>query len=58
MNSIPSNNLSLKYQRFSPSGSEDIGIRKFIFVRERLDLFLVIHSLMKDLVNLNLKQSL
>ena len=32
MNSIRSNNLSLKYQRFTPSGCTNIGIRKFEFV--------------------------
>jgi len=32
MNSGRSNNLSLKYQRFTPSGREDIGIREFEFV--------------------------
>ena len=32
MNSVRSNNLSLKYQRVTPSGCKDIGIRKFEFV--------------------------
>ena len=32
INSVRSNNLSLKYQRFTRSGGEDIGIRKFEFV--------------------------
>jgi len=32
MNSVVSNNLSLKYQRFTPSGSKDIEITKFDFV--------------------------
>ena len=32
MNSDSSNNLSLKYQRFTPPGREDTGIRKFEFV--------------------------
>ena len=32
MNSVRSNHLSLKYQRFTPSGYKDIGIRKFEFV--------------------------
>ena len=32
MNSVRSNNLSLKYQRFTPSDWKDIGIRKFDFV--------------------------
>ena len=29
MNSVSSNNLSLKYQGFTPSDSKDIGIKKF-----------------------------
>ena len=29
LNSVRSNNLNLKYQRFKPSGGKDIGIRKF-----------------------------
>ena len=33
MNSVRSNSLSLKYHRFTPSGSKDIGIRKFEFVK-------------------------
>ena len=32
MNSDGSNNQSLKYQRFTPSGFRDIGIRKLGFV--------------------------
>ena len=32
MNSVRSNNLSLKYQMFIPSVCNDIGIRKFEFV--------------------------
>ena len=32
INSFKSNNLSLKYQRFAPSGCKDIGIRRFEFV--------------------------
>ena len=32
MNPDTSNNLSLKYQRFTPSGCKDIGIKKFEFV--------------------------
>ena len=31
-NSVGSNNLSLKYQRFTPSGCKDIEITKFKFV--------------------------
>ena len=30
--SIKSNNLSLKYRKFTPSGCKDIGIRKFEFM--------------------------
>ena len=32
MNSVRSNNISLKYQRFTTLGSKDIGIRKSEFV--------------------------
>ena len=32
MNYVRSNSLSLKYQGFPPSDSQDIGIRKFEFV--------------------------
>ncbi len=32
MNSVRSNNLSLKYQRFTPSGGKNIGTRKSEFV--------------------------
>ena len=32
MNSVRSNNLSLKNQRFTPSDCKDIGIRTFEFV--------------------------
>ena len=32
MNSVRSDNLSLKYQRFILSGCQDIGVRKFEFV--------------------------
>ena len=32
MNSVKSNNLSLKYQRFTTSGSKDIGVSTFEFV--------------------------
>ena len=34
MNSVGSNNLSLKCQRFTPTGCKDIGIKKFEFVAE------------------------
>ena len=39
--SVRSNNLSLKYQRFTPSGSKDIGIQKFKFVTKALFLLFV-----------------
>ena len=32
MNSVKSNRLSLKYERFKTSGCKDLGIRKFEFV--------------------------
>ena len=32
INSLRSNSLSLKYQRFTPSGCKDIGVRKCKFV--------------------------
>ena len=32
MNSVRSNNLSLKYHKFTPSGCKDIGTRNFVFV--------------------------
>ena len=32
INSIRSNSLSLKYQRFTPSGCKDKGVRKYEFV--------------------------
>ena len=36
MNSVRSNNLSLKYQRFIPSGCKDIANRKFEFVAKNI----------------------
>ena len=39
MNSDRSNNLSLKYQRFTPSDREGIGIRKFEFVAKTQFLY-------------------
>ena len=39
MNSVRSNSLSLKYQGFSPSGCQDIGIRKFEFVAKTQFLY-------------------
>jgi len=32
MNSVRSNNIRLKYHRFTPSGCKGLGIRKFEFV--------------------------
>ena len=39
MNSVRSNNLSLKYQSFTPSGCKDIGRRKFEFVAKTQILY-------------------
>ena len=39
MNPDRSNNLSLKYQTFTPSGCKDIGIRKFEFVAKTQFLY-------------------
>jgi len=36
LNSVKSNNLSLKYQKITTSGCRDIGIRKFEFVAQFL----------------------
>ena len=57
-----SNSLSLKYQRFTPSGCKDIGIRKFEFVakthfilRHEVDYpvkIRVLHNRFKMLVNI------
>ena len=38
MNSVRSNILNLKYQRFKPSGCKDIGIRPFSFVAKTISL--------------------
>ena len=40
MHFIGSNNISLKYQRFTPSGHKDIGIRKLEFVTKTQFLWL------------------
>jgi len=40
MNSVKSNNLSLKYQRFTSSGCNDISIRIFKFVSKAQFLWL------------------
>ena len=39
MDSVILNNLSLKYQRFAPSGLLDIGISKFEFVAKTQILY-------------------
>ena len=38
MNSSGSNSLSFKYQRFTPLGFKDIGIRKCEFVSKSLEM--------------------
>ena len=38
MNSVRSNEPSLKYQRFTPSGCEDIGMRNFVFVPGKISV--------------------
>ena len=38
MNNVKSNNPSLKYQRVTPSGRRDKGIRKFEFMRQIYDI--------------------
>ena len=40
MYSVISNNLSLKYQRVTPSGCKDIGIRTYKFVTKTQFLYL------------------
>ena len=59
MNYVRSNNLSLKYQGFPPSDSQDIGIRKFEFVAKSqflYELFDLEESkvLMNDIFNFEL----
>ena len=39
MNSVTPNNLSLKYQKFTPSGCKNIGIRKLKFVTKTQFLY-------------------
>ena len=36
MNSVRSNSLSLKYQKFTPTGWKDMGIRNFVSVLSKL----------------------
>ena len=47
MNSVRSNNLSLKYQRCTPSGGKSIGIRKSEFVIKTQFLWIKIEHYMK-----------
>ena len=42
INSARSNSLSLKYQRFTPSGCKDIGVRKFKFAAKTQFLYVKI----------------
>ena len=42
INFVMSNNLSLKYQRYTPSGSKDIRIKKFEFVAKIQFLYMVL----------------
>ena len=44
MNSVRSNNLSLKYQRLETSGCKDIGMRKFEFVAKTQFLRIVCYK--------------
>ena len=44
MNSFRSNNLSLKYKRFTPSDCNDIGTRKFNFVAKTQFLLKLAHE--------------
>ena len=41
MNSVRSNNLSLKYQSFTTLGCKDVGVRKFEFVVKTQFLYVV-----------------
>ena len=41
MNYVKSNSISLKYQGFPPSDSQDIGIRKFEFVVKTQFLYII-----------------
>ena len=41
MNSVRLNNLSVKYQRFTPSGCEEIVIRKFEFAAKTPFLYIL-----------------
>ena len=53
MNPGRSNNLSLKYQRFTPSGSKDIGIIKFETVAKTQFLYKKVTFLKKNLIRIN-----
>ena len=45
MNFVKSNNLSLKYQKFTPSGCKYIGIRKFKVVAKTNPLIILINKI-------------
>ena len=47
MNSVKSNNQSLKYQRFTTSGSKDIGVFDFVTKTQ----FLYLKDILKNLKN-------
>ena len=51
-----SNNLSLKCQRFTPSGCEDIGIRIFDFVANTQFLYVIPPLHFKPSYDFNLKR--
>ena len=48
MNSVRSNNLSLKYQSFTTVGCKDIGIRKFEFVAKTQFLSVFLWQIIKN----------
>ena len=51
MYSVKSNNLSLKYERSTPSGCKDMGIKKLEFVAKAYTYFLIITSLIEELID-------
>ena len=51
MNSVRSNNLSLKYQKSIPSGCKDMWIKKLEFVAKAYTYFLIITSLIEELID-------
>ena len=50
INSVRSNNLSLKYQRFTPSDCTEVGIRIFEFVTKTQILYKTLLVQLCDLV--------